>query len=215
MTSRAGSRTPVKARSHSTRHTPPHAQRTLDWTGRPCLRVTLCVCSWPLCPELGPALQHPTRVGVLQTAQLASRAFRPTEPEAPAGLERVAVGEEERTHALDSGTSAHTRAGKSRDSSWDSGRSKRPISWDGMGAHAQLQPMQDDSTWLNKPFGVFRSRCFLRGAGMQAGDLSPPPITSSHVLLPPHCSQSTATRVRVKWGKGHVTGKPQVALSCW
>lgn len=72
--------------------------------------------------------------------------------------------------------------------------------WDGTGARAQFQPMQNDSAWLNKPFCVFRSPCFLRGTGLQAGG----PVTPHHVLAcpsSPHCSQSTATRVRVKWGK--------------
>lgn len=116
------------------------------------------------------------------------------------------MGEEERTHTLDTGTLGHTRAGKSRDSSQDSGRSKWPLSLGRHGRSCPFQPLQDDSMWLNKPSRAFRSPCFLRGAGMQVGDLSPP--SRPHMSFFPHCSQSTATRVRVKWGKGHATGKP-------
>lgn len=94
------------------------------------------------------------------------------------------MGEEERTHTLDTGTLGHTRAGKSRDSSQDSGRSKWPLSLGQHGRSCPFQPLQDDSMWLNKPSRAFRSPCFLRGAGMQAGG-PVSPVTSSHVLLPP------------------------------
>lgn len=175
------------------------------------------MCSWPLCPEPGPALRHPTRGGGgsrcdTQHSWLPGHATRRSQ-RLRAGLAPVAVGESERTPpsivarqvtqgSASPETAARTAAGANGQCLWDS-----------LGARAQFQPVQDGSTWLNKPFCVFRSLCFLRGARLQAGG----PVTPHHVLTCPfpHCSQSTATRVRGKWGKGHATRKPQVALSCW